>query len=1226
MINHTNTHPMYLTTTIRSLSYILIIFFTLLIFTPSAFSQDTYSDTLNCAGGTPTFIVDLADDPDSLWISDPASREGSCCFPSDDNCVQFSLTLADDASGIIFYVPDGCGASPTGALFYQVDCGPPTSVGEPLCLDGPGPFTITFCKPGNNENCYSIQSIAEPSLSDGVTITSACLDSLWITGLEEPSITWASFYPGGPGEYDFLLDCVEGCDSVIVEGEPGEIYPELISYEVCGMAIGGCAGSPFCDSINVIIVPDLFVSIEPEEPTICFGGTGTGLMAIAIGGAEPYTYLWNTGEVTDSVFITEPGTYIVEIGDATGCAIAFDTVVVTEYLEPITADAGLDITICATPAPEVDLSGFVTGSTTAIWSGGEGDYTADETDLNAIYTPSPEELLAGFAELILTTTDNGTCPGDEDTITLFFPEFTSEVEILSEDVDCFGNATGAIGLVVTGGALPMTYLWNTGDITADVVDLPEGTYTALLTDDNGCIDSLEVIINEPELLVVTAEIEDASCFGLDDGSIDITVTGGVLEYDFVWDTGEISADLLDVTGGVYGITVTDANGCITNAIYTINEPTELVATYELGDITCNAFSDGWIDVTAVGGTPGYTYLWNTGADTDDLFDMEAAAYLLTINDENGCELIVEVALTEPDELVIMSDFSDVSCFEESDGTINVTVVGGTPIYSFIWSSGELTEDIDALLAGTYILDVTDLNGCLISETFIIDEPTALTSEMTGLNIACFGDSTGAIDLTISGGTLDYTYLWTTGDITADIDDLFAGVYGFVVTDANGCELENSIALSEPSMLVSTVDGTDEICILSEDGTADLGVFGGVEPYVIEWVVEDSTITEEDLVGLGAGTYYVEVTDDNGCTIIDSVEISSPIDFEAGPDSTLIVCSGDGIIDLNPFLYATTEGLWSELTFSDQFDPLTAQFDLTDLPAGDYVFNYTIPVFTPCTDTVAELIVTVNPKPEVHIVADEVLGCAPMKISFSNSFDFAGSSCVWNLGDGTIIEDCGPINHSYEYPGDYDVSLEVTSDLGCSNSFTAEGFITIFDNPIAEFSFEPEFPTVQDPEVYFSNYSVDAISYDWNFGDGSPISIDESPTHTFPTTANATYQVRLIVANEHGCVDTAIQQIIIEDVLIYYVPNAFTPDGDQYNNTFSPVMTSGYDIYNYHFMIYNRWGEVVFESYNAESGWDGTYGDHGLVEDGVYIWTLAFDQNSLVSSREQTVKGHVTILK
>jgi gliding motility-associated-like protein len=473
--------------------------------------------------------------------------------------------------------------------------------------------------------------------------------------------------------------------------------------------------------------------------------------------------------------------------------------------------------------------------------------------------------------------------------------------------------------------------------------------------------------------------------------------------------------------------------------------------------------------------------------------------------------------------------------------------------------------------------------------------------------------------------LDYGYDWTTGDETAFVEDLPAGDYGVLVTDGNECTVLGSITLNEPTLIIAAIDWTDELCVNSEDGTADLEVVGGIPPYDFAWDVGDSTITDEDLIGLGEGMYYVEITDGNGCSLIDSIEILSPINFEAGPDTNLVFCSGDGIINLSTFLLATAPGEWVELTSSEQFNPLTAELDLTDLPEGDYVFNFIIPVYTPCTDTLAEFRVRVNPLPDVNFTADEVVGCAPMAIIFSHFYDMTGAFCVWDMGDGTIIEDCGPVNHYYEYPGDYDVTLEVISELGCSNSFTAEGFIHVYDNPEAAFSYAPDFPSVQDPEVEFINNSIDAITYDWNFGDGSANSNFENPYHLFPNTPNEDYLVRLIVTDENGCVDTAVQHILIEDVLIFYVPNAFTPDGDQYNGTFKPVMTSGYNIHEYHLMIFDRWGEVVFESMNADYGWDGTYGNRGLAQDGVYIWTLEFAEN-MSSSKKHAVEGHVTLLK
>lgn len=1187
-------------------------------------SQDTYADTLNCSGGTPTFVVDLSDDTDSLWISEPATREGSCCSPPDDNCVQFSLTLSEDAVGIRFSVPDGCGAAPSGSLFYQVDCGPPVSVGEVLCLDGPGPYVITFCKPGANENCYSIESIAAPEASEDITITDACLDTLWIGGVDEPTIEWTSIFPGEIGAYDYLLDCLVGCDTVIVEAELGGFYPELVQFQVCGMSSGSCSGTPFCDTVSVSIVPLLAVAIEPEEPTICYGGTGIDLTAMPSGGEEPYTYTWNTGATTEAIYVVDPGVYFVEITDGTGCSIAMDTVEVTEYLEPITANAGPDITVCAIPAPTVPLNGIITGSTTAIWTGGMGTFTPDDVTLDAVYTPTPEELLFGEVNLILTTTDNGTCPGDSDTITLTFTVFSAAITAAVTNVDCFGNATGAINIEAVGGALPLAYLWNTGAVTEDLTSIISGDYTLVMIDTNGCTETMDFTITEPPLLTETATTSSISCFGFTDGLIDVSPGGGTPGYDFLWDTGATSEDLTDIGAGIYSFTITDANGCILSGVYTLIEPSELIMTATSTAVSCKDFTDGTIDVSTFGGVSGYSYLWNTGAITEDLSGLGAALYLLTVTDENGCEATIEVVISEPDSLNIMADLTHVTCFGELTGKIEITTTGGVFGYTYSWDSGEITEDLIDLASGTYTLEVNDANGCLISGVYTLNEPSLLTVDLSGTNISCFGEATGITSSLVAGGIPGYTYLWNTGETTTIISDLIAGTYELTVTDENGCEMTSSIGLTQPSPLTTDIEGTDETCVDSFDGSIDVEVTGGVPPYTYEWVVGDLTITDEDLVGLTSGTYVVDILDDNGCPASDSISLVSPIDFDAGPDSTFSACSGDGIVSLNSFLMATTEGVWSEITESGHFNTETSAFDLTDLSAGVYIFNYIIPVFTPCTDTIASFIVTVYPKPVVNFTADEVVGCAPLGISFTNLTMYEGSSCVWNMGDGTIIEDCGPINHSYDYPGDYDVTLEITSDMGCVNEFTAESFVHIYDNPKASFTYLPDFPSIQDPEVAFTNTSVDDDTRIWNFGDGSPTVTTDNPYHTYPTIGNVRYEVILIVTNEHGCIDTAIQNILIEDVLIFYVPNVFTPDGDDYNNVFKPIMTAGYDIYDYNLTIFNRWGEIIFESMNADFGWSGTYGSGGLVDDGVYIWTLNFTEST--SSKKHAIQGHVTILK
>jgi gliding motility-associated-like protein len=962
-----------------------------------ATAQTTYSDTLNCAGGTPTFVVDLSGNPDTSWVSDPAERDGSCCLPPDNNCVQFALTLDSSAIGINFFIPGGtggCGASPSGSLFYQVDCGPLTSVGTPLCLDGPGPYIVTFCKPGANLNCYSIQSIAEPSASDGMVISEECTGEIAVVGLFDTTITWTSVAPGAMGDWDAYLACPT-CDTTMVI--PDAAAPPSIFYQVCGTSIGGCVVDPWCDTVEVQIVTNLSINITPLNPTICFGEPGVTLTANPTGGAAPYTYLWNTGETGNSIFVSSGGTYYVDVLDSTICMVATDTVVVTEYLVPITANAGSNITVCQSPIPTVSLNGIIGGATAGIWSGGSGIYDTDVTDLTLNYTPSATEIAAGIVELILTATDTGTCPGAADTVIINLPSFQTNLDSVVTNVDCFGNSTGVIDIVTTGGALPLTYLWGGGETTEDLSGLPVGTYDLTVTDTNGCVDSITAIVTEPPPITTAISGTDISCFGMANGTIDFTVGGGTAPYSYLWTTGATGEDLLELPAGSYTVSVTDLNGCLESDAITLTEPNPLILDVAVTDVSCPGLSDGEIETTVNGGTPGYTFNWSTGS-------------------------------TAP-----------------------------------------------------------------------------------------------------------------------NISGLTVGLYNLTLYDANSC-------------IINAVIGVNE-----------------------------------------------------------------PIDFDAGQDSTAAVCNESGnAVNLNAYLTATAAGVWNEITSSGQFNNTTGILDATGLAAGDYLFSYTIDQFTPCTDTIALFTVTIDPTPIVLFSANNPSGCAPLVVNFENLTVPEGAQCTWDFGDGSGAIDCGPVSHTYYFNGTYDVSLEVVSDQGCVGYLEVMDYVSIEESPEAAFTFKPDIPNVDDPSVNFYNDSYGASSYIWNFGDGSPNSIEEHPSHLYPDDPNVKYKITLIAANEIGCLDTAIKYVTIEDVIIFFVPNVFTPDGDQYNNEFKPVMTAGYDVYDYHLSIFNRWGELLFESYNADYGWDGTYGNNGLVQDGVYVWVMEFGET--MSDKRHKRMGHVSILK
>lgn len=267
----------------------------------------------------------------------------------------------------------------------------------------------------------------------------------------------------------------------------------------------------------------------------------------------------------------------------------------------------------------------------------------------------------------------------------------------------------------------------------------------------------------------------------------------------------------------------------------------------------------------------------------------------------------------------------------------------------------------------------------------------------------------------------------------------------------------------------------------------------------------------------------------------------------------------------------------------------------------------------------EVTITVNPSMTVSFSGDELIGCTPFTVNFTSLVP--GAIYNWNFGDGGSSNAAAP-SHTYLTAGEFTVSLDMTNADGCTGSVTYIDYITVVPQPIAAFTYSPTQVDVTDTEVKFTNQSLYATSYSWDFGDGSAISNAENPIHLFPEVGDMRYPVTLTVENELGCSDMVQKIIEVQDVLIFHIPNSFTPDGDTFNETFNPVFYSGVDIFDFHFVILNRWGELVYESYNPASGWNGAYGNQGLVQDGVYIWRLEFGET--MSDKKHSYEGHVTV--
>jgi gliding motility-associated-like protein len=352
-----------------------------------------------------------------------------------------------------------------------------------------------------------------------------------------------------------------------------------------------------------------------------------------------------------------------------------------------------------------------------------------------------------------------------------------------------------------------------------------------------------------------------------------------------------------------------------------------------------------------------------------------------------------------------------------------------------------------------------------------------------------------------------------------------------------------------------------------------------------------------------------LTSISGCDsiIITNINVNQLPTISAGPDQA--ICEEESVVLLGSGGVSYT---WNNgVVDGAPFNPTTsATYTVTGTDANG------------CSNT-DDVLVIVTPLPNVDLIADLLSGCAPLTVNLTNLTDINGVNCEWDMGDGSIINGCGNISYTYEYPGTYSVGLTVTTAAGCSSSINYADYINVYENAHASFTADSYQLELTDTEVEFTNNSTNSTSYIWQFGNGLS-SNEEDPVHTYPEEANTTYDIMLIANNDNNCPDTAYSSITVLDELIYYVPNVFTPDGDQFNEMFQPVFTSGYDPYDFHLMIFNRWGELIFESFNADIGWDGTYGTGGLVQDGVYVWKIHFKES--MTDKKHEVYGHVTVLK
>ena len=1096
-----------------------------------------------CDSIVPTFNVDLSASPNMNWTSPPVVRDGHCCGTTNpDRCLEFVITLHPSAIAVNFQITGG--AIPPGALFYQIDCGPVTPVGDPICLDGPGPHTLTFCKPGNNTNEFTITSYSAPVVGPDITLNAACQGFIYGNYYDESSVTWTSIAPGATGDYDYLLSCTSGCDTTYVTA-PSSGAPAFVDYYVCGMDVGGCDPNPICDTIRVHFIPPVTVNITDGGP-FCAGDTTT-LTANVSGGSGPYNIVWSTTETTGTITVGA-GAYSVQVTDTSGCLIATDNINVVALPLP-NVDAGPDQTVCEGTA--VTLSGAE--AVTYVWDNGVVDGVA--------FTPT-----VGTMTYTVTGTDANGCVNTDQVDVTVNP--APVVNAGPDQTVCEGTA------VTLSGSGAATYVWDNGVIDGVAFTLAVGTmtYNVTGTDANGCVNTDQVDVTVNPLPSVNAGPDQTVCEGTA-----VTLSGSAAATNF-WDNGVIDGVAFTPAVGTttYTVTGTDANGCVnTDQVDVTVNPLPVV----------NAGPDQTVcEGTAVtlSGSGAATYVWDNGVIDGVAFTPAVGTMTYTVSgtDANGCVNTDQVDVTV-NPLPVVNAGPDQEVCEGEQVTLN-----GSGAATYVWDNGVVDGVAFTLAVGTttYTVTGTDANGCQdVDQVDVTVNPLPIVNAGPDQTV-CEGT---AVTLSGSGAA---TYVWDNGVIEGVAFTPAVGTITYTVTgtDANGCQDVDQVDVTVNPLPVVSAGPDQEVC---EGEQVTLNGSGAVTYVWDNGVIDGVAFTPT----VGTTTYTVTGTDANACASSDQVDVTvNPAPFlSAGEDfyscedeeitlnavgSPNLVWEG-GIIDGVPFVPTGTQA---------------------------YVVNDTLSTGCTATDTI---IVYINPNPVVTAPDAEI--CPGEGVILNGA---GAVSYVWDNGvtDGVMFYPTS--SEQYEVIG--------TDGNGCSSRATSN--VTILDGPEASFQILDLSLTTLDPTTGFANNSVGATSYEWNFGDGSNISTEFEPTHTFPTDEPGEYEITLTVYSEEGCPAQAVKYVHVFSDYTIYVPNAFTPDGNGANEIFKPVM-DGFDPNDFELLIFNRWGNIIFESHNMEVGWDGTFARQDYqVQDGVYTWKITAGLE--YSNDTKIFVGHVTLLQ
>jgi hypothetical protein len=721
-------------------------------------------------------------------------------------------------------------------------------------------------------------------------------------------------------------------------GASGYIYtwsnPTLSGASVRNLTAGtytvSVSDANGCDTTLAITLtqpPKLVVRLASTTEVTCFGGTDGTVSLQVFGGTPAYRFRWSDTSTLPTLPAVRTGTYSVTVTDDSLCVDSLVNINVVQPTLPIIIQREFKI--------DNRCFGQRNGAIGITVSGGTPPYRYEWTD-NFI-TEDISSLPA--KTYCVTVTDSRGC-AEVRCETVTQPTTLVATVVNVQPLSCNGTTDAVISVNVNGGSQPYTYNWGNGISIQNRTGLGPGTYCVTVTDRNGCRTTACGTVAVVSPLVVNVDSSrDARCEGSSTGGIFISVSGGVLPYQYLWNpTGTLAEDIVNIPAGTYTVTVTDARLCQVTRIVTIGSLPELNINVLTRNVSCSDGSNGEILTTVSGGSPPYRYFWTQAPTNPDrnLSGLRPGCYDLTVTDTAGCILQRRICLTAPDTIVsTLVSRGNVGCNGQSNGSLELAVRGGTPGYRFRWSTTrpqDTTARLTDIGGGSYFAIIRDRNNCLhFSDTFQVreDNPLRLTINFND-PVRCPNARNGRVGFQVEGGVQRYTYRWSTGDTTEEINNIPAGDYCFTVTDAVGCRLDTCVTVGDAIPLaIEVVTIVNESCGGANKGGAQVNVSGGRAPYTYLWSNASQDVFINDV---SAGPYCVSVTDNLGCIDSLCLEIlrneTPTVTFEL-IDS--IICRNTPIINL---IASPAGGLFSGVgVVGNTFDPSIAG-------VGTFPINYT----------------------------------------------------------------------------------------------------------------------------------------------------------------------------------------------------------------------------------------------------------------------------------------------